>query len=333
MYRNLSALGVRDPALARFKGIYRATWCANQLLFRAMLPFVLCLQNAGVRVLLLKGTALSALHYRDLGARPMADLDVLVPLDQVPRALDLLTQCGLKRAPGAPDRFNDTLARLFHACTYEDASGRHLDLHWRLFASSPDRDDDAAVWDAAVPVEIQWVHALALCPADQFLHVCAHGVAWNHVPPLRWIADAATVLRASGDAVDWDRLRARASHHGLVLALGAALRTLEEVSGLTPPEGFLAALDAIRVSIGERIEFEASIQPLGLASWAARTRLCARAVARSPRGHRLEAIGEVLRDVTRTDRLSETPWLLARKLAWRIRRSAAAVAESARSRR
>jgi hypothetical protein len=332
IYRHLSALGVRDPALGRFKGIYRATWCANQVLFRAMLPLVSRLQDRGVRVMLLKGTALSALHYRDLGARPMADLDVMVPRVQVPQALDVLAACRLTRAPGAPDRFNETLARLFHAYTYEDASGRHLDLHWRLFAPLPDSDDDEAVWDAAVPVDLLGVRALALCPADQLLHVCGHGVAWNHVPPLRWISDAAAVLRASGDAMDWQRLRARAAHHDLVLALRAGLKTLEAVSGLAPPDGFLASLDAMPVSFGERIEFEASIHPLGLASWAARARMGGRAVARSPQGHRLEALGEVVRYITRTDKLSETPGLLARRLAWRLRRSASAVAESARSR-
>ena len=325
MFRNLEALGVRDSALGRLRGIYRATWCANQLLFHAMLPHVARLQATGIRVILLKGSALSALHYRDLGARPMADLDVMVPPGDVERAIGVLTNGGLTRAPGAPDRFNVTLARLFHAYTFEDPSGRHLDLHWRLFPAPADSEEEREVWSAAVPVTLQGVTALALGPADQLLHVCGHGVAWNHVPPLRWITDAAAVLHSSAGAIDWNRLRTMATRHQLVLSLREALRTLEQSFAIALPPGFLPSLQTLPISRAERLEFEASINPLGLASWLVRTRMGVRAVSRSPAGHRLEAIGEVLRYVARTDRLRDTPWLLTRKLAWRVRRSAAAI--------
>ena len=177
-----------------------------------------------------------------------------------------------------------------------------------------------------MPVEIVGVRALALSPADQFLHVCGHGVAWNHVPPLRWIADAAAVVRASGETMDWERVRERAAHHGLGLALAAALRVLDDVAGLRPPDGVRRSIEQMSVSFGERIEFEASINPLGLASWLARARMAGRAVGRSRWGHKLEAAGEVLRFITRTDRLSATPGLLVRKVIWRVRRTANVVA-------
>jgi hypothetical protein len=326
MYRNLEAHGVRDPDLGRLRGLYRATWCANQLLFRAMLPHVERMQSAGIPVILLKGAALAVLHYGDIGARPMADLDVLVPRDQIEAATRILLASGFARAPGAPDRFNATLSRLFHAYTFEDRYGRHLDLHWRLFAAPGGDEDEPDVWNATVPMTVQGLETLALGPADQLLHVCGHGAAWNHVPPLRWMTDAAAVMRTSGASIDWGRLRAGARGCRMVLALRTALRTLERSFDIAAPDGFLASLDEIPVSKAERLQFEASIDPLGLASWVVRTRMAVRTVARSPRGQRLKAASEVLRFVARTDRVRDTPWRLARKLAWRVSRTAARLA-------
>ncbi len=38
-----------------------------------------------------------------------------------------------------------------------------------------------------------------LCPEDQLLHILVHGVRWTRVPHVRWVADAALILRAAGD--------------------------------------------------------------------------------------------------------------------------------------
>ena len=42
-----------------------------------------------------------------------------------------------------------------------------------------------------------------LDPTDQLFHTCAHGVKWEPVPSLRWIVDAAMILK---DPIGHDRL-------------------------------------------------------------------------------------------------------------------------------
>src|SRR5712691_11019679 len=79
LFRNLRKLGVEDPRLGRFKGIYRLTWFKNQLLFHAADGLLAALERADIPTILLKGAALVTTAYRDVGLRAMADFDILIP--------------------------------------------------------------------------------------------------------------------------------------------------------------------------------------------------------------------------------------------------------------
>ena len=82
LYINLQKQGVDDPVMGKLKGIYRQAWSKNQTLFHEMAGVIAHLQDAGIKTMLLKGASLSLLYYKNNGARPMADIDVLVPLKQ-----------------------------------------------------------------------------------------------------------------------------------------------------------------------------------------------------------------------------------------------------------
>ncbi len=94
VYRNLGTQLADDPVVGRMRGVYRLTWTRNQLLASAGAEAVRELAAQGVPTLLLKGAALSLLNYRDMGVRPMADVDVLVPPAQARIAMDCLLSAG-----------------------------------------------------------------------------------------------------------------------------------------------------------------------------------------------------------------------------------------------
>ncbi|MBZ5608241.1 MAG: nucleotidyltransferase family protein [Acidobacteriia bacterium] len=48
----------------------------------------------GCPTLVLKGMALTLLHYRDMALRPMSDLDILVPEDRAPEVVGLVQRDG-----------------------------------------------------------------------------------------------------------------------------------------------------------------------------------------------------------------------------------------------
>ena len=79
VYERMRSLSIADPLLGRLKGVYRRAWVETHTLFHATAPAVARLELAGVHTLLLKGAPLAITYYRSHGARPMHDLDVVVP--------------------------------------------------------------------------------------------------------------------------------------------------------------------------------------------------------------------------------------------------------------
>jgi hypothetical protein len=257
LYRNLQRHDVQDPVMGKLKDVYRDAWWRNQLRMGTAAEAVRTLQDGGVDTLVLKGVALAALHYRDYGARPMADVDVLVPWSQAAAAIGILSRSGWTPA------FTEPVARHIryrHAVAFRGPQGGNLDLHWNMLFECCGPGQDEACWRAAVPVAVCGVPTKALCPADQLLHVSVHGATWGSSPPIHWIADALIILQSAGDMLDWNRLVDEAERRHLVVTIKRALAYLAERFNAAVP---VAALDrlAVRRRWFETLEQRAKSQP------------------------------------------------------------------------
>ena len=108
--------------------------------------------------------------------------------------------------------------------------------------------------DQARPLQVGAVASLRPDSTMTLLHTIVHGVRWSEVPPLRWIADAMTVLRDPVEPLDWDRLLAvaeaiRASHR---LRLGC--EHLRDGFAAPIPAATIARLAARTITLIERLE-------------------------------------------------------------------------------
>lgn len=259
LYRNLRGHGVAESQLARYKGVYRQTWVKNQILLRSAAGLIAGFQHAGIPTLLLKGIALTLLHYRDKGLRPMWDLDVLVRAEQVPAAADLLQRKGWV-STSRNIRMPEPLIQLTHSAEFVNPAGQRLDLHWHVLLDSREPKAEVEFWSGAVPVQVNEASALALNPADALLHVCVHGARWSLVPPLRWVADAAAIINSSPE-LDWNRLIAQAKRRRLVLPMRDTLAYLNGKMHIPVPPETLDALASLATSEIERAEYVALLAP------------------------------------------------------------------------
>lgn len=258
--RRLSAEGVDDPTLKTCKGIYKHTFSRNHLLFNRVKPVVMALQEAGIPTLLLKGGALALGIYRDLGVRPMIDLDVMVPTAQAARAREIVTGLGWAPTYYTPESY----LPFVHALSYGNGGPRDLDLHWHaLWECCADGADDE-LWARAEPISAPGFKALMLEPTDQLLQVCAHGLRWSAVPTVHWLADIVTILATRGDAVDWPRLVAQARDRRLAVQVREALTFARDELGAGVPDEVVTELRAVRPSRAERIEYWARSRPPSL---------------------------------------------------------------------
>lgn len=262
LYRNLH--NVEDPLMDMFKGIYRLNWYKNQMLLNDITPVLNALHNDNIKTMILKGAALTLIHYKDYGIRYMEDFDVLVETEQASAAIELLKTLGWRPISRPLNAFNKEYFSVRHSHGFEDDYGRQFDLHWYLFPECCFENSNNAFWSGAVSTEFHNISTLALNPTDQLLHVCVHGVNWAPVPMLRWIADAVVVMNTAQYQIDWDRLIAQTKKLRLILLIKDALTYIQDLLHVPIPPAFLQSLKRMPVSRLERMEYHTRTRPPGL---------------------------------------------------------------------
>ncbi len=260
--------------MRRLRQAYHDVWIRNQHNLALAAAMVEAFERAGIETLLLKGAALALTAYERVGLRPFGDVDVLVRPANAAAARELMDRHGwvpIRAVAGS------SLA-LRHSLGYTNGSGVDLDLHWVSLSDcgGDDRADDG-FWRRSVPVDLQGVRTRALCPSDQLLHVCVHGVHWTPVPTGHWQADAVAILRRQGDAFAWDALIAEAGGRQLALQCARALRQLTRDRDVPVPAAVLASLGRQSATWWERLEYHAkrwppSLGPLVVQQWGAAAR-------------------------------------------------------------
>jgi hypothetical protein len=261
LYHHLKELGVDDPAMGRFKGVYRKVWYQNRTLLHDTAEILRLFEADRIETMVLKGAALSRLYYKDFGLRKMHDVDVMIPIAQRRRAIDVLTRAGWKPRFRPLTMLTNSNLDLQHAWVFEEKQGRQLDLHWRILPGSLPVDAEIGCWEVSVPLHLEGVSTRTLCPTDHLLHACAHGVRWSPTPPIRWVADSMYILSMAEGGIDWDRIIGLAEKCHLVLTLREAFAYLRESFDAEIPERVLRELDDRCVSPREYRYFEISVAP------------------------------------------------------------------------
>lgn len=259
LYLNLRALGVEHPELERIHGVYRYHWYRNQLLMRRATIALTTLHEHKIPTMLLKACALIPLYYKNPAARPMDDVDVLVPTERAREAMQVLEKIGWNPWFGPVSEYSNQFLERHYAHTMRDKDGFTLDLHRHMMYMDTRQDADVDFWASAITFEFEGIETHALHPSDQLLHLCAHGSVWNPISPIRWAADAMVLLRNA--TVDWDRFAAQAAKRDLVLAARSEIEYLKTALRAPVPDKVMDALHTLPVSAFDRLQYRVNLLP------------------------------------------------------------------------
>lgn len=282
-----------DAVVAGILPEVKRTWLENHRRLKAANLLAEQLAAAGVPVMLVKGLPLALQAYADLGLRPMGDFDLVVPFAQAQPALQVLAGAGwraqptpLKHSshedgeallppwalqPRPLEAFDELFLQVRHGHGFRHASGLEADLHWFVFQGHCDPGVDDGLWQRAIALAS--VNRAPGCqpsplllvpdPADHLLLLLSHAARWDAVPAVRWLADAALLLRVA-PSLDWDRLRLEARHRRLAALVAPMLALLQEQAQVAVPPGLVRELAAVPLSRRERLL--APVQP-GSPDW------------------------------------------------------------------
>jgi hypothetical protein len=220
-----------------------------------LLEVLRALQAAGIQTLLLKGAALNLEVYPQ-GLRPMADLDVMVPQSQLSRALEVLQEIGWTLSYRNPLE----LTEISHAVQLVMHQPPALDLHWDLLhARTLTEAQLEQFWGTCEPVKIEGVSTATLGPAQQLLHTAVHGTRYTLTPPVRWLADAALIVRQAGVKLDWDQLVDMSQKFDVVPYVRSTLSYLADHLDIPVPERVRRHLWNSPISPATALEYELAV--------------------------------------------------------------------------
>ena len=243
IYRSLRALefpGVPSEVQANVKEAFRLNAVRNMLFAAELERLLRILEEAGVRVIPLKGVTLADSLYGDPAMRACSDIDILIPAGDALRVRLLILAQGYT-SPFSEDFFAKHQFHTSADCPLLAERGGlsyFLELHWTLLQhSSKDSEAMRDLWQEALPHTFFGVEAHDLTPEWNFIYLAYHA-AYHKWQTLKWIADI-NDLCATG-SIKWNIVREKAARFDLDLIVGSTLTVCSELFGTPVPANFPA---------------------------------------------------------------------------------------------
>jgi len=195
-------------------------------------------------------------YYHDYGIRPMTDCDVLVHKSDALKAIALLTRLDWHPKHGMSlDEITEVRLDMVHAQSFISPGGQEIDLHWHALLGKQ-TEFDADFYQQTRVTTLNNTKPVIPCAEILLLHICAHGIKWNWLAPIRWIVDAAILLQQDAANFDWQRVIAIAQQHHLLMQLTKALNYLDANFNVEIPAEILQQLDQIKIPNQDRFCYQ-----------------------------------------------------------------------------
>lgn len=220
------------------RAAYQRTARANLASYAELGRLLGDFERERIPAILLKGGALAAALYPAIGLRPMRDLDLLVPVPDLPQASAALQARGYAAVAERAQRRGESVD-----CERTFVPGRGeclpVELHWHVINLLHYRRRTPVSWFWRQSVETRFcgLRALVLTPEAQLIHLASH-LKLNHHGD-RWLReyDIALLLTRPGGGLRWEAVTGAARRFQLSLVLAEVLDRVEGVWGVAAPAG------------------------------------------------------------------------------------------------
>jgi len=203
------------------------------------------LHAAGIRVIPLKGLWLAERVYEDGAYRPMCDIDLLVPAEEL-----ALARAAVGRLGYTTTDYYQREACNKHTHYRKPGTPLPLELHWRLWlpdAEAAADPDLAHMWTGLHEERLHGVPVLAFPPERQLVYLTQHILQHFLTVPLRAYLDLILLCRRYAPHLDPSRLEDEARARRCVSGTRFVLRLAGDIWAVRPPaflEAFLTACSA-----------------------------------------------------------------------------------------
>lgn len=231
------------PEYPRLTGLQRQIWTKSRMAAREAVGALTKMDEAGLKVVLLKGAARIAKNPEEQKSRTAYDVDILLSEHDFPSAAGILFSDGWQSDRGESRKALE--ARLMSLRNRNFVKGRFgdIDLHRSAYPKAfANVTADASLFSGLQPARYFDVPVFLPGPEERLAIAIAHGVrdAGSEAGHSDWLIDCARILRDEG--VSWPEFLTVARQRKLrAYALGA-LSYLRSEIGCPVPDNVLAQL-------------------------------------------------------------------------------------------
>jgi hypothetical protein len=219
LYHNFRKFGIAEyicPEIRQtFERTYHGIGFRNALYYDELRNLLTLFGEAGIKIVVLKGAAITDAVFKNVALRQMADIDLLIQKHDIDGSTEILSESGY-----VPIEHHHTKewyrAHHHHLVPYiHPDKGFVVEMHHHIIPQeNPFGIDSRPLWERAQPAKIMDVRTLVLSSEDLIIHLCLHLAylgAFSH--GLKNVIDIVQVLRYHGLLIDWDWIKKEALEH------------------------------------------------------------------------------------------------------------------------
>ena len=261
-YKSLLKAGLLETLNPQHKQrLYTAYYLTirhNLKLIHALNEILKPLMQKQIQVILMQGISLLQQVYRDIGLRPMTDIDLWVLPIHYSDLTDCLVSQGFKSHSLYPQTFKKG----------EVILDIHTHFLWGDRIKSRDlliNIGQEEIFKEARPINVNNTAALCLNPSDQFLYLSLHALK-HSLKRLIWLVDIKSLV-AEWELSDWQALMKRAEQLGQQATLFYILFVVTKIFKLKLPSEISACLESWKPNIFERKILGRRISGSSIPTW------------------------------------------------------------------
>ena len=263
-----SQAGVPGRLMDRLNSLFWSSVLRNEIwLFGRELPAILrAFRSRGLKLMLLKGAVMAAMHYERRCLRLFGDLDILVQPERVQEAAEALIGMGYVVPEGARRALPVDLERqkAYPPLVKRGDGGQHVavDLHWRL--SNRLDAHEQSFWACAEVLDFGRDGVSAYVPSleHRLLHIClhtadhglSHGIWAGSRMTMQCACDIERLFSGAGERLNWAGYVSLAKEVGIAHHCYSFLKLSHCLFGtpLTGQEEWLIDKESARLSDTDR---------------------------------------------------------------------------------
>ncbi len=247
LYKNLKNIGILGylghAQIEKIQSFYYSAVRLNLKLLHDLKKILQKLNLSKTRVVLLQGIPLLHQIYKDIGLRPLTDIDFWVLPEYFSGVESTLVKLGYRNDPFYPQTFkrNSTLIDVNTHLLWTDR------IKSRRFLINADQQD---IYENCRTIDIEGENADCLSRTDQVIYLSLHAFKHN-LDRLIWLVDIKNLLKG-WEASDWAALAERSEELGIKHVVSYILFYLDHLFEIEFPPDVRAIYEYTKISYLER---------------------------------------------------------------------------------